>query len=441
MKPESKWKLPPIGKRIIKSAIGVFLCFAIYYIRGKINPAYFSNGTPYYSAIAVLWCVQPYVESSKVMAIQRTMGTFIGAFFGTAALILELKLLGVYGSLLGYFLTALMIIPVIYSTILLNRTNTAYFSCVVFLSITITHINDPNPFIFVANRVFDTMIGVIIGIGLNVIKLPLRKRTDTLFISQFDDNLISENETLSAYSKFELNRMIKEGLKFTVTTMKTPASLMQPLESVNLQLPVITMDGAALFDYSQTSYLQVYILSDDSVDNIKEIIKGLDMHCFINALRDDTLLIYYGVFKNEVEEKIFTEMRKSPYRNYVNRENPIEDKVIYIMCIDTNEKIEQLKQALAKKDFDNRLKIISYDSQDYDGYRYIKIYNKNAEPKNMIRYLENHVHSDYTVTIGKSPENDIIADSDDLNNGVKKLKSAFEYFNPFESFQQKRQKK
>ena len=37
-------KFPHIGMRLYKSAIGVFLCFLIYLIRGK-------QGTPFYSAI------------------------------------------------------------------------------------------------------------------------------------------------------------------------------------------------------------------------------------------------------------------------------------------------------------------------------------------------------------------------------------------------------
>ena len=36
-------KLPKIGMRIIKSALGVLLCFVIYFLRGK-------QATPFYSA-------------------------------------------------------------------------------------------------------------------------------------------------------------------------------------------------------------------------------------------------------------------------------------------------------------------------------------------------------------------------------------------------------
>ncbi len=50
-----------------------------------------------------------------------------------------------------------------------------YFSCVVFLSIVVIHIGDANPYLFVFNRVMDTMIGIIIGMLVNSVRLPRRK--------------------------------------------------------------------------------------------------------------------------------------------------------------------------------------------------------------------------------------------------------------------------
>ena len=55
--------LPHIGLRIIKSAVGVLICFVIYFLRGK-------QGTPFYSALAVLWCIQNQTKNTVNNAIQ-----------------------------------------------------------------------------------------------------------------------------------------------------------------------------------------------------------------------------------------------------------------------------------------------------------------------------------------------------------------------------------
>lgn len=56
--------LPKIGARIVKSAVGVALCMIIYLLRGGDK----GGGMPFYSALAVLWCMQQYTSSTKAMA-------------------------------------------------------------------------------------------------------------------------------------------------------------------------------------------------------------------------------------------------------------------------------------------------------------------------------------------------------------------------------------
>ncbi len=48
--------IPKIGMRLIKTAIAVFLCFLVDFFR--------DGGTPFYSAIAAILCMQPELGSS-----------------------------------------------------------------------------------------------------------------------------------------------------------------------------------------------------------------------------------------------------------------------------------------------------------------------------------------------------------------------------------------
>ena len=146
--------LPPIGMRIIKSSIGVLLGFIIYLLRGK-------QGAPFYTALSVLWCMQPYPSNAKANARQRTIGTMIGAFYGLIMILLEYYFLPFDNEFIRYLIISVLIIPVIYSTVVINKKNASYFSCVVFLSIVVNHLNDKNPYFFVFNRVLDTMIGIV----------------------------------------------------------------------------------------------------------------------------------------------------------------------------------------------------------------------------------------------------------------------------------------
>ena len=67
-------RFPKIGFRIIKSAIAVALCFVVDYFRN-------GAGIVFYSQLSALWCMQVYRTNTKKNAIQRTIGTTIGAIY------------------------------------------------------------------------------------------------------------------------------------------------------------------------------------------------------------------------------------------------------------------------------------------------------------------------------------------------------------------------
>lgn len=418
MERERRLELPRIGLRIIKSSVGVFLCYVIFMLRGN-------KGIPFYSMLAVLWCIQPYSGKTFLNAFQRTVGTLIGAFFGLIAILLETRVLNIFGTIFGYLVTAAMIIPVIYLTVVLKKQNASYFSCVVFLSITVIHIADENPFMFVANRVLDTFIGIATGVFVNSAKLPRKKNKDILHVAELDDMLSPlEEKSLSAYSKVEMNRMLDEGLKLSFATMRTPASLIRPLEGVNINLPVIVMDGAALYDMKEKVYLKTYLLSNEMAAKIRKLAGENGMGCFINALFDEILMIYYSDLKNDAEKSIYNDLRKSPYRNYARREPSSDDKIIYLLLIDETEKILEFREKLGM--YEDELKILCYSSHDYKGFSYIKIYNKEADRENMLADLKIAAGCEKTVLIG-SRNNDTIKAAN-MNNIVRAIKRSYEPF-------------
>ena len=157
--------LPKIGMRIVKSAVAVFLCFVIYMIRGR--------GVPFYSAIAAVLCMQPYVSNSVRVALNRTVGTFIGGVFGMLALLVEKAFFPTGSAHLAISAgICLSIIPLIYVTLLAKRPTASYITCVVFMSITVSHGADVNPYLFALDRCLDTLIGIAVSLCVNLFRLP-----------------------------------------------------------------------------------------------------------------------------------------------------------------------------------------------------------------------------------------------------------------------------
>lgn len=395
MKKRENFHLPPIGLRIIKSAAAVFLCYCVDLMRS-------GTGIVFYSQLAALWCMQDYVSDTKQNARQRLIGTAVGAAFGLLTLILLpiLSLLFENGIFIQQIVVSLMIIGVLYTTVLLRRKQASYFSCVVYLSIVVNHAKDADPYLFVWNRVLDTLIGIAIGVAVNLLRLPRERNKDILFISGLDDTLLTKEHVLSGFTRVELNRLLDDGALFTVSTMRTPASIMEPLQDIRLRLPVIAMDGAVLYDISEKRYVYSYMISDKRTEETISFLRSLNVHWFANVIIDDMLVIYCQNTDDEIYNRLIETYRLSPYRNYVKQDVPAGQGVVYFMLIDQKERIEKIYQALDAHGFTQKLKVLKYDSTDYPGCAYIKIYNHNATKENMIDYLKERLQAERVITFG-----------------------------------------
>lgn len=412
-------KLPKIGMRIIKSAIGVFLCYLINELRG-------GEGLVFYSLLAVLWCMQDYVSQTKANAYQRSFGTVIGASAGLLYLLLGRFVIDLPELTKGV-LIALFIIIILYITVLIKKKQASYFSCVVFLSIVVNHVADGNPYVFVWNRFLDTMIGIVLGVLVNTFHLPREKHPEILFVSGLDDTLLNPEGLMSDYSKVELNRMLEEGLQFTVSTMRTPASLIEPLRDIHLKLPMIVMDGAALYDLKTKSYELVYVISSSVSVKMSDFLLEEKVPFFTNVIMDDLLVIYYQKTTHEIYNDIVEKLCPSLYRNYLCREVPKDQEVVYFMIIDKSEQIKKLYKKLCHEEFARNLKILCYESKDYVGYSYIKIYNHNASKENMLHYLENKLQVERSITFGTiEGQYTYLVEDMNANGLVRQIKREYE---------------
>lgn len=424
MKPgtNTKMKIPGIGMRIIKSALAVALCLIIDIFRGE-------GGMVFYSQLAALWCIQMYRDNTIKNALQRTIGTVAGAIYGLIYLLLYPVLTSIVGETVWLEAACIFIsiILVIYTTVLIKKKQASYFSCVVFLSIVINHIGDVNPYGFVWNRFLDTMIGIGVGILVNNVRVCFHPDRETLFVSGVDDILVDENDKISAFSKVELNRMIEDGMRFTLSTKRTPASLLEPLSDINFKYPVVVMDGAALYDVRRGEYKRVYVISKESASEFNSLLRAEGFNPYINIIIDDTLLIYYQDTEDEVNQKLVERLRISPYRNYIKREFPGDENVVYFMILDLTEKVCGLQQKLIDEGYDSKLKIVVNESTKYEGYSYMRVYNKNASKENMLLYLKGKYEIDQMVTFGTIPEKyDVLVKDDNFNNMVRLVRHRYE---------------
>ena len=209
--------------------------------------------------------------------------------------------------------------------------------------------------------------------------------------------------------------------------MRTPASLIEPLRGIHLKLPVIAMDGAVMYDLGKNEYLHAYVISLETAQKLRAFFEEVEVSYFMNLILDNMLVIQYRELKNEAETDIYNKLHTSPYRNYTTMELLPEAQCIYFMTIQPRDRIDRIYAEFQKREEFRKLRISRYDSEDYPGYAYIKIYNENATRENMIAYLRKETGLEHIVTFGSiEGKYDILVKECDHNKVVKTLKRMYE---------------
>lgn len=152
------------GLRGIKTAVAVFLCLAVAFL--------FSRESPFYSCIAAVVCMQPTHEQSVQLGVERTIGTMAGGVVGFLALVVCAWLPRHIEWLFLLVLPVFLVLAVYLCNVLGQEKSTA-ICCIVFLSIAINHGGTVSEAVsFAANRVLDTVIGIVIAVLVNRFVAP-----------------------------------------------------------------------------------------------------------------------------------------------------------------------------------------------------------------------------------------------------------------------------
>lgn len=408
--------LPLVGMRIIKSAVAVSICLIISTFLNR-------EEMRIYSSLAALWCIQPYYGDMKKNALQRICGTAVGSVYGVVVTFLEICVLDIRGTIPGFLLVSVFIVLVLWTTVCLKVQTSSYYSCVVFLSITVAHITDSNPWMFIVHRISETLLGIVVGILINAAHLPRKKQRDILFVAGMDGVLLNMKEEMTPYSRVQLNRMLDDGALITISTIRTPGSVMEAAEGLRFRLPVIVMDGAAMYDLKKMEFLHANDIPQDLVHQCSKHFEKHGVQCFINGVLDNVLIIYHGELKNEAERDIFKRLHTSPYRNYVDQRYYDERSlVLYLLAVGPTEKMQQIYDEFLTSGLAEQVRLRFYPSARYPGFSFIRVYEKDASRQNMLEQLKKDLGVTKTVTFGKiDGETDVVLHDESGNRVVKVL--------------------
>ena len=371
---DEPWVLPHLGQRIVKTTVAVFLCLMFYYLRG-----YRGQDMPTEAAITAIICMQPYVRDTGAYAVNRFVGTLIGAFWGLLLLLLlnDFPVLG-QSVLLLYAMMAAGVLLSLYSAVLVRSSDAAGLAAIVFLCIVIAFPDIENPLRQAAHRILDVFVGTTVATAVNVFRLPRAKRPDQVFFLRTKDLVPDGFSHMPQTALMQLNYLYRDGARICLMSEHAPAFFSLQMNGVRLSAPLIVMDGAAIYDANENRYLRAETIAPEDSAPVRARLEALGVSYFTYTIhRDKTCVFHSGEYREE-EKIVLERMRRSPYRSYLEGEIYEPGEIVYFKIIAPRERIGEIEYSIRTVLPKGRLRRVVRPQQGRDDLAALYIYAHGA---------------------------------------------------------------
>ena len=388
---------PPLGMRIVKTGIAVFICLIIFLLL-DIFFGYDENVGA--SIIAAIICMQPFVEDSRSFARDRILGTVLGAMWSLIFLLLMryVPIINL-GMLAVYIVMALFVIMALYSTVLIKKTSVASLVTITMMCAINSYPDVSAPLTQTLTNLAATIIGTTVAIFVNIAHMPRQKHPEYLFFVRTMDIVPDRYAQVPSSVHIALDQLYKDGAKICLISRWAPAFIISQMGLLNVNAPMIIMDGAGLYDVCENHYLDVIDIPKANVARLRSILAGFGASFNIYAVNEHTTLIYHVGETNEAERREFEAMRRSLYRNYMDGSYHDDDFIAFVRVIDEAAKIEELAYRLRGVLPSGMFRMEERVEARFPEYKGLYFYNPKANAAEMMQRVKKIMEKKYDMEL------------------------------------------
>lgn len=219
-----------------------------------------------------------------------------------------------------------------------------------------------------------------------------------LFVSDLDGTLLNKESKVSETSRAVINDLIKKGVKFTVATARTHATVIELLEGLEIEMPIAIMNGVGIYDLKNKKYLEIVDMAKEATKNALNIFDSLALQPMVYGIKDDQLSVFYRQMNNAVAQKFYNQRKDKVLKTFVKVDS-FEDVVdshlvVNMLVFDKLELIEEAYRQIQEVDGINA----TYYRVREEGYGYMELYSSDASKANGIKALAKY--ADFEKIIG-----------------------------------------
>ena len=131
---------------------------------------------------------------------------------------------------------------------------------------------------------------------------------------------------------------------FTIATARTPATVVPLLKQLQLDLPVVLMNGAVLYDIRNKHYIQTNGFTDDSALRYISVLENRDLIPFVYRIENNKLQVFHKPLVNDIQRDFKYKRENTPYKDFIPTDNYTaeltDNPPLFMLVIDRFDKLE-----------------------------------------------------------------------------------------------------
>ncbi len=220
-----------------------------------------------------------------------------------------------------------------------------------------------------------------------------------LYVSDMDGTLLNSNKELTDFTKDALNSFIQKGELFSVATARTAGTVVKMLKDVNINCPVVLMNGAMIYDIKNEKYVHFEVIESAEAEKICSLVSGNDINGFLYVFNGEKLIAYYEKI-DEYSDKFYNQRKdSSKYKEFKETDkfaNHIEEECVYFALMDSYEKLKIVYDGLSGINVSKEMYKDIYEDDLY----YLEIFGARANKKNGVLYLKEYTDAKALTVFG-----------------------------------------
>ena len=235
---------------------------------------------------------------------------------------------------------------------------------------------------------------------MNKIKqLNINNLKDFLFISDLDGTLLLPDGSFPEEFKKRLNRLISDGMQFTIATARNYDSAHPILKGLDIKFPVVLFNGVYLVDFHSGEILEHTEFIDKSViDSMLDLAKINKIDPFIYTFGNQHQ-VYYRKATNTGSTAYLNSLKKDDRVRQVSEFVFQEDENISgFLLIGTLENLNPIYNGLKENHFDH-LNLYFAEDVSMKGYYWLQSFHQQANKGNMVERLVERLNFSLSKTL------------------------------------------